>query len=898
MAKNTVELFFLGDSRSAQRAAGELQAALGQTQNKTQQTAASLTAWGGKLTKGVTLPMLAAGGAFLAAGNQVDAGLRTIRAGTGATGEALDGLVTEMKDVAATVPTSIGDTSKVIADFNTGLGLTGDQLEEVTRRTIEMNRMMGGDLNQQVNGIIRVFGDWGIAAEDQADTLDKLFRTSQSTGISIENLTGLMVRSGAPLRQLGFTFEESAALMGKFEREGVNTEAVLGGLRISLGKMAQAGEEPIEVFRRTVEEIKNAGSAGQANMKALELFGARAGPDMAAAIREGRLELDDYIDAIENGEETILGAAEETRTLGDHLGIMANQAALAAAPLGGALVDATTSLMPLLQGTIGLVSQGVEMFAALPAPVQQGAAALAGIALLAGPVMSLGGVVLRLTDRLRQYYLGLAAVRSMSGQTVPSMAALTGVLGGVTIAVGAAIAVWASHARQQAESRARIEAISDTLDEQTGAVTDNTEAWVANQLEQSGALRAAQKLGISLGDVQAAALGNEDALARVGSALDGFFYIPASRASSISESVRRGFEGDAAAAWDLQNALGQLGPELEAATESTRRQAEATAEAEGKFASVQHAIDSGLDPVLAGLAVRHQNAADAAGDQEVAQEDLEEQTEDTTTAIERQRDAIDKATNPVFRLLDAVEGVDKASADYEATLADVEASEEDRTAAALAHAEALARLEVAATDGTLSFEVFEARLQGWVASGKLTADEAARIRDRVAEARGELERVTGDYPISVHADVAQALQALNDLELALEDAQAAAAALSRSTGMGLTVTEGGAIVPTGVVRHGGGVVGDRGPRRSLNRLSGRERVVVAEDGEEVLTADDPRHVRNLGRGGGDAAGIAGPALTQAIARAVRAGLRGATFGVQIHAAADVRVANVMTYGVG
>ena len=51
----------------------------------------------------------------------------------------------------------------------------------------------------------------------------------------------LIVQFGAPLRQMGFSMEAAAGLMGKFEAEGVNTETVMSTLRIAIGKMAAQG---------------------------------------------------------------------------------------------------------------------------------------------------------------------------------------------------------------------------------------------------------------------------------------------------------------------------------------------------------------------------------------------------------------------------------------------------------------------------------------------------------------------------------------------------------------------------------------------------------------------------------------------------------------------------------
>ena len=145
------------------------------------------------------------------------------------------------------------------------------------------------------------------------------------------------------------------------------------------------------------------------------------------------------------------------------------------------------------------------------------------------------------------------------------------------------------------------------------------------------------------------------------------------------------------------------------------------------------------------------------------------------------------------------------------------------------------------------------------------------------------------------------IRAINDLKLSLQDASAAAAYLSRQTGIGFTTTDAGVVVPRGVQRHTGGLVNGSGRTRDLTRLGSRERVVVAEHGEEIIDESDPRHIFNLGRGGGGSTGggaIDQASLERSVSRAVRAGLRGASFGVQLHAAPDVRVGNVMTYGVG
>jgi phage-related minor tail protein len=274
-----------------------------------------------------------AGVALFKIGGEFDKSYDTIRVGTGATGKALDGLKDDFRDVVANVPTDFKSASTAIADLNTRTGQTGEPLRQLSKQMLEMTRLTGGDLSANIASVTRVFGDWGIAAKDQSGTMDYLFKVSQTTGIGIDQLSQKVVQFGAPLRQMGFDFETSAAMLGKWEKEGVNTEAVLAGMKVGLGNMAAAGKEPVEAMREVSDAIKNAGSTGEATSIAMEVFGKRAGPDMAAAIREGRFDLDALMGTLKGSKETILGAAADTMSFSEKWQMFKNQALLALEPI-------------------------------------------------------------------------------------------------------------------------------------------------------------------------------------------------------------------------------------------------------------------------------------------------------------------------------------------------------------------------------------------------------------------------------------------------------------------------------------------------------------------------------------------------------------------------------------
>jgi hypothetical protein len=274
-----------------------------------------------------------AGVALFKIGGEFDKSYDTIRVGTGATGKALDGLKDDFRDVVANVPTDFKSASTAIADLNTRTGQTGEPLRQLSKQMLEMTRLTGGDLSANIASVTRVFGDWGVAAKDQSGTMDYLFKVSQTTGIGIDALSQKVVQFGAPLRQMGFDFETSAAMLGKWEKEGVNTEAVLAGMKVGLGNMAAAGKEPVEAMREVSDAIKNAGSTGEATSIAMEVFGKRAGPDMAAAIREGRFDLDALMGTLKGSKETILGAAADTQDFGEKWQMFKNKVLLALEPI-------------------------------------------------------------------------------------------------------------------------------------------------------------------------------------------------------------------------------------------------------------------------------------------------------------------------------------------------------------------------------------------------------------------------------------------------------------------------------------------------------------------------------------------------------------------------------------
>lgn len=368
---------------------------------------------------------VAVGVALYKVGSTFDDVSDTIRVGTGATGTALDGLVGSAKNIGREVPANFSDIGVAVADLNTRLGLTGQPLEAMATQFLNLSRITGTDLSSNIQGLTRVFGDWSIATDKQPEALDAVFRASQATGVGVDKLGQQVVQFGAPMRQLGFSFEETLAMLGSFDKSGVNTELVMGSMRIALGKMARAGEEPVETFKRVSEQIKNAGDAGTANALALDLFGAKAGPDMAAAIREGRFELGGLVEQIAGGSDTINAAAADTASFAESWQVFKNRVLLAIEPI------ATRFFNALGDGMEWMMSTGVPAVSAVAAVLSTA---------LSPALSTVAGAVTSLTGFLREHSTIVTVVAAViAAVLVPHLVAL-----GVAATVSAVkqVAAW------------------------------------------------------------------------------------------------------------------------------------------------------------------------------------------------------------------------------------------------------------------------------------------------------------------------------------------------------------------------------------------------------------------------------------------------------------------------
>lgn len=296
--------------------------------------------------------LLAVGKAAIGVAEEVDAAQDAIIAGTGASGPALDEMTkaaVRLKGSTTGIGAELEDIGSVIAEVTIRTGESGPALEALTGQFLKLSRLTESDAVPSVQKITRVMGDWGVSNKDAAGLLDKLFVASQKSGAGVDDLAASVVQFGAPLRQMGFTLDESISLFAKWEKEGVNAELVMGSLRIASGHFAEEGVGLRDGLNATMEAIKGAATESEGLVIAMDVFGARAGPDMAAAIREGRFEIDEMLTAIQGAGGGLDDAAERTLDFKDKFAAAMERVKLSTAPAGDAILGLFDRALPSIE---------------------------------------------------------------------------------------------------------------------------------------------------------------------------------------------------------------------------------------------------------------------------------------------------------------------------------------------------------------------------------------------------------------------------------------------------------------------------------------------------------------------------------------------------------------------
>ncbi|HEO1197126.1 TPA: phage tail tape measure protein [Streptococcus agalactiae] len=312
--------------------------------------------------------MVDAGKMTVDAWSEIDEALDTVTTKTGLTGDALAELQEIAKDIATGMPTSFQNAGDAVGELNTQFGLTGEKMKSASELLIKYAEINETDISSSAISAKQAIEAYGLTAEDLGMVLDNVTKAAQDTGQSVDTIVQKAIDGAPQIKGLGLSFEEGAALIGKFEKSGVDSSAALSSLSKAAVIYAKDGKTLTDGLNETVSAIQNSTSETEALSIASEIFGSKAAPRMVDAIQRGAFSFDDLAEAAKSSSGTVSTTFDETLDPIDKLTQYSNQAKEGMAELGGKLLE---TVIPALEPLMGMLESSVNWFTSLNETDQQ-----------------------------------------------------------------------------------------------------------------------------------------------------------------------------------------------------------------------------------------------------------------------------------------------------------------------------------------------------------------------------------------------------------------------------------------------------------------------------------------------------------------------------------------------
>ena len=371
--------------------AGAVGAEFQEIGSKLDSVSQKISSVGDSLNKKVTVPIVAIGAASMKSFTEVDEGMDTIVKKTGATGEALEEMQNIARDMATTIPTSFETAGAAVGEVNTRFGLMGDELSNLSTKFVQFADLNGTDVSASIDSIQAAMAAFNIESSKAGDVLDILNKAGQDSGISMDTLSNSLLSNAASLTEMGFGLESAAGLIANLEKNGVDSSAAMAGLKKAFANATADGKTMEEALAELESTMQSADSNTQAYQAALDLFGNKAGPQLAKAIQEGRLSLDEASNAVTDYGDSVSKTFEATQDPVDQFQVNMNKLKL----VGEDIVNSSAPLITEAMEKMAEVIQGVsDKWNSLNDGQKEAVIQFALVAAAIGPVLSaISGVI-------------------------------------------------------------------------------------------------------------------------------------------------------------------------------------------------------------------------------------------------------------------------------------------------------------------------------------------------------------------------------------------------------------------------------------------------------------------------------------------------------------------------
>jgi phage-related minor tail protein len=344
----------------------------------------------GKRMSGLLRTGLGAGvgmalGAALSGANQLDAATRQLQADTGMTATEAGLAEKALAGMYRNNLQGFDEIGAAMAKVHNDLGLTGQAADDATALFLKFATATGQNAAEAVSQADDTLDAWNLTAADSGMLLDKLVASHHRYGGSIAETNDALARMAPAMTAANMSIDDGIALLNLFNAAGIDASKMPQALATALKKVKSPAE-----LKALIADIAATKDPFERATKATELFGNRAGPQLAAALAASGGDLSQFGISMDEAAGATTNAAKAVESgFGAQFQLILKNATGALAEFGtnfGPLIMAASVVGPgLLKGILGGVGGiagllGPRMIAML-APVMASVGLSSGTAL-------------------------------------------------------------------------------------------------------------------------------------------------------------------------------------------------------------------------------------------------------------------------------------------------------------------------------------------------------------------------------------------------------------------------------------------------------------------------------------------------------------------------------------
>lgn len=384
-----------------------------ETGKKMQEVGGKVKDIGGGITKGLTVPLVAASGGAIAAAKSFEDASIIIEDGLGVAGKEAENLT----EIANSIykkgfAESLGDTSHALVNVKQNMGdlVKDSELEEVTQNAMLLAEVMDEDVGWVTRATSTMMKQFGTTSEEAFD----LMTWGIQNGLNYsDELADNIAEYGPLMASMGYSAEEYFAMMANGAKEGaynmdfVNDVVkefditIKEGSDATLEAIAGLSKETQGIFKEfqngkaTVKDVMQAVSGDLSEMDELtanaigvELFKTKW-EDMGADAVIALADINSNLKGVDGSMKAISDGAEET--FGAQLQSLIRETADALRPVGEILVGlARDYLPPLIDG----IRKAAEWFEAIGPAGQKAVIFIGALVAGIGPLITVVGTLI------------------------------------------------------------------------------------------------------------------------------------------------------------------------------------------------------------------------------------------------------------------------------------------------------------------------------------------------------------------------------------------------------------------------------------------------------------------------------------------------------------------------